>query len=82
MWALVLQEGRGGLIDASKYREVMTDLFFYGKQRELTAEERRELEANRAREARAAIGQGPTADALAELRRAHEETRARSTSKG
>ena len=31
IWSLVLEEGRGGFMDSAKYREVMTDMFFYGK---------------------------------------------------
>jgi hypothetical protein len=30
VWTLVLEEGRGGFMDSSKYRQVMTDMFFRG----------------------------------------------------
>lgn len=31
IWSLVLEEGRGGFMDVSRYREVMTGLFFHGE---------------------------------------------------
>lgn len=30
VWTIVLEEGRGGFMDSSKYRQVMTDMFFRG----------------------------------------------------
>lgn len=40
VWSLLLEEGRGGFMDASKYRQVMTDLFWHGKEPDLTPEKR------------------------------------------
>lgn len=35
VWSLLLEEGRGGFMDAGKYREVMTGLFWRGETPEM-----------------------------------------------
>lgn len=75
---MILEEGRGGFMDSAKFREVMTDLFFHGKVRELTPQEQREADKKRAEDAKASIGKGgPGQSKIDELRAFQEELRSR-----
>lgn len=65
----MLSEGKGGFINYAEYRESLTDVFWHGKQ-----DEQHQVAA-----AQAAMGKVAPEDAMAELRRMHEEAVARST---
>lgn len=72
-WTLICEEGKGGFMDSAKYREVMTDLFFYGKEYVPTAKERKEAQERAVRDAKAARGTAPPPDALAQMRELSEQ---------
>ena len=67
-WAIILAEGRGGMIDMSKYRKTMSDYFFKGELPERTPES----EEARVEAAKEAIGKPMPEDALEEARRLRE----------
>lgn len=69
IWSLVLEEGRGGFMDSSKYREVMTGLFFRG---EVPAQEVENSDGSRTRKV-----QTPPKSKLDELRAFQEQIAAR-----
>jgi hypothetical protein len=66
----MLSEGKGGMMDYGKYRKTLTDIVWRGIEPELTPEERAE-------QAKAASGQPPPADALAEARALFEAAKRR-----
>ena len=69
-WALMLNDGRGGMGDFAKYRQALTDMMWLGKQPELTAEEQVES-------SKAVLGQPVPQSAMDELREMHEKAKLR-----
>ena len=66
---MILEEGRGGMMDSAKYRKVMSDMFWRGIVPEPAAEDVKAQREAEVEEAKKKIGARATPkDALADLR--------------
>lgn len=68
----MLSEGKGGFMDYPRYRDILTDVLWYGKEPELTPEEKERSAKKKIADAKKAVG-GPTpVSALDEARALRE----------
>lgn len=68
----MLEEGKGGFVDYPRYREILTDIMWHGKQPELTKEEAERSEKRKLEDAKKAVGAPTPVSALEEARALRE----------